>query len=97
MADLHVVGMAAMLPFGDASVDAIATEPPYNPSVLDMVADSIGEMYRVLRAGGRSALLVAAEQARKVRCTLAQLDVVMELDEPIDRKGTPVHCFCCKR
>lgn len=97
LADLHVVGTAAMLPFGDASVDAIATEPPYHPSVLDMVTDSIGEMFRVLRAGGRGALLVAADQAQQVRCTLARLDVALELDEPIDRKGTAVHCFCCKR
>ena len=97
LADFHVVGSAAMLPFVEASIDAIATEPPYHPSALDVMIASIAEMCRVLRPGGRGALLVAADQAQQVRCMLALLEVALELDERINRRGTPVHCFCWKR
>jgi SAM-dependent methyltransferase len=93
LADLHVVGDAAALPVRTASVDAVATEPPHHPGALALVAASIGEMARVLRPGGRMAVLLAAHQAEAVRRAAAALDLTPEVDAAIDRKGTEAHCL----
>jgi tRNA G10 N-methylase Trm11 len=90
---LHIVGNASALPFADESIDAVATEPPHHPSALALVTASIGEISRVLRPGGRVAVLVASHQADSVRRAAREAGLASELDSHIDRKGTDVHCL----
>jgi SAM-dependent methyltransferase len=97
LADCHIVGDASMLPLATASIDAIAGEPPYHPSALDAIIASIPELARVLRSGGRVALLLAASQAGAVREAAAHACLKSELDTAINRKGTGVSCLCWMR
>lgn len=97
LADRHVVGDATALPFAKASVDAIATEPPYHESALGAVRVVVGEIARVLRPGGRAALLAATAQAPALRAAGTRAGLIAELDTTIDRKGTEVTCLCWGR
>lgn len=97
LADCHIVGNAKMLPLADESVDAIASEPPYHPTYLEVVAKSIREMARVLRPGGCAALLVESNQVDRLSKVAQQAGLRTELDEPINRKGTSVSCLCWAR
>ncbi len=97
LADAHMVADAAALPFAPGSVDAVATEPPYYPTALAVVLTSVAEIARVLRPGGRAALLVGADQAEAVRLAGEQAGLTPELDTAIDRKGTRVACMCWTR
>jgi SAM-dependent methyltransferase len=85
----HSVLNAAALPFPDATFDAIATEPPYDPDALGTVIRALQEMARVLKPGGRLALLCAEAQAAGLRTAGEQLGLTALLDLPIDRKGLP--------
>lgn len=86
----HVVADARRLPFGDGLVDAIATEPVYDPQVGELVEEALGELYRVLRAGGRLAMLCAAWQATGLRQRAEVLGLHAQLDTPVNRKGLDV-------
>jgi hypothetical protein len=93
----HVVGDAMALPIADESIDAVATEPPHHRSALGVVEASLGEISRVLRPGGRAALLVASHQADPVRRAATQTSLQLEQDVRVDRKGTDVSCMCWLR
>jgi SAM-dependent methyltransferase len=82
-----VVADAAQLPYADRAISAIASEPPYEPSIMPVVVAALTEMRRVLIPGGRIALLVADLQAGALRAEAAQLALDPRLDVPIDRKG----------
>ena len=97
LSDLHSVGDARALPFRSGSVDAVATEPPYHKRALSLVATSVAEIARVLRPGGRAAMLAGAAQADTVRKAGELAGLAEEFDTPINRKGTDVHCFCWRR
>ncbi len=97
IADFHLVGDARALPLATGSIDAVATEPPYHPAALCTIAASVAEIARVLRTGGRAALLVALDQAEVVRDAGKRAGLATELDTAIDRKGTEVACFCWVR
>jgi tRNA G10 N-methylase Trm11 len=97
LADYHIIGTATMLPLADQSVDAIASEPPYHATALDVVVASIAEMARVIRSGKRIALLVASDQTPLIRKAAQAAELSIELDTPIERKGTSVSCLCWKR
>ena len=86
----HHVADARTLPLEPASVQAIASEPPYDPSTAEMLAPALREFDRVLRTGGRLALLCAAWQAPALREQAALLNLHPFLDAPINRKGTDV-------
>ncbi len=90
----HVVADARALPFAAGAFDAIASEPPYHPGARDAVSASIVEAARVVRKGGRIALLVAAAQAPPIRDAGPRAGLVLEIDSAIDRKGTAVSCLC---
>jgi tRNA G10 N-methylase Trm11 len=90
----HVVGDASVLPFADHSFDALATEPPYHSSALDLVRTSVREAARVIRRGARVAFLVSSKQAAPIREAAERAGLSLELEAPIDRKGTEVSCFC---
>ena len=93
----HVVGDASSMPFAAASFDAVASEPPYHASALAAVVASLAEIARVMRPGARVAMLIASEQAAAVRQAATCAGLRLELEVPIDRKGTPVSCLCWLR
>lgn len=97
MAACHVVGDARALPFAADSFDAIASEPPYHSSALETMVAAVPEMARVIRPGGRVALLAASEQADALRGAGDRAGLTVELDTAIDRKGTAVSCLCWRR
>jgi hypothetical protein len=86
----HLVADARRLPLRPGSVDAVATEPPYDPSVGPLAAEALAEAARLLRPGGAAAWLCAAWQAAGLRSAAAALGLAATLDAPVDRKGTPV-------
>lgn len=84
----HAVGDARCLPYRDASIAAIATEPPYDEDTLSMVVKSLGEMARVIQPGGRLTMLCAPAQADALR-DQTHLPLKLWLDEAVNRKGLP--------
>jgi hypothetical protein len=86
----HLVADARRLPLRPGSVDAVATEPPYDPTVGLLAAEALAEVARALRPGGATAWLCAAWQAPGLRAAAAGLGLATTLDTPVDRKGTPV-------
>ncbi len=86
------------MPFASASFDAIATEPPYdddpaNPLAFSAVAATLGGMVRVLRAGGRLAILCAGWQAALLHEAASAHHLALLLESPINRKGLDVYVF----
>ena len=97
LADEHHTCDARELPWASASVDAIATEPPYSATALPAVEGSIAEIARVLRPGGRVALLVSRLQG-DVLCRIASRSGLKQLLEtPVNRKGTDVTVLVWQR
>lgn len=94
LGDWHVVADASSMPFATASIDAVATEPPYDASALGSVVASIAEIARVIRPGGRAALLLASAQAGDVQRAAVKAGLTLELNSHVDRKGTEVSCLC---
>jgi tRNA G10 N-methylase Trm11 len=86
----HHVCDARDLPLASQSVDAIATEPPYDSVAASMLPSAICEMYRVLRAGGRLGILCAGWQVDIVRHHASNLGLKSFLDSPVNRKGLDV-------
>ncbi len=84
----HCVANARRLPFADATVDAIATEPPYDQLAEEIVKTALVEMVRVLKGGARLAVFCAAWQAEGLRDVAEALPITPYLDSPVDRKGT---------
>ena len=82
------VADARRLPFGDGTLSAIATEPPYDERAGPALADAYAEMCRVLKPGGRLALLCAEWQAAFLRASAGSLGLSPYLDSAINRKGT---------
>jgi SAM-dependent methyltransferase len=93
----HAVADARRLPFPDGTFDAIATEPPYDRGAEAIVADAMGDLDRVLRPGGRVALLIAENHHRSVSDAAGRLPWDEEVDELIDRKGVPVRAMSWRK
>jgi hypothetical protein len=91
------VAEARRLPLRPSSVDAVATEPPYDPSVGPLAAEALEEVARLLRPGGATAWLCAAWQAPGLRAAAAGLGLAVALDTPVDRKGTPVAALAWRK
>jgi len=89
----HCVADCRSLPFGDASIEGIATEPPFDPEADDAVIESIREMHRVLKPGGRLVLMCAARQAPALDGAAAAARLVSVLRSGLDRKGTDCAVF----
>ncbi len=86
----HSVADASHLPFDAASFEAIATEPPYDRQAEGILVPALREMHRVLKPGGRLAMMCAAWQAEIFREAGRSLGLASYLDSPINRKGTDV-------
>jgi adenine-specific DNA methylase len=87
----HSVSDARCLPFDNNTIDAIATEPPYDQSTEILLADSLKEMVRVLKIGARLAIFAAAWQADLLRSAGFSRKLVPFLEAQVNRKGTD--CF----
>lgn len=87
LSHLHVVADARRLPLAAGSIDAIATEPPYAPELLDSVIASLPELARVLRPGGRLCLFCSEPQADPLLGG-APPPLTLSHRFRIDRKGT---------
>jgi hypothetical protein len=93
----HLVADARRLPLHPGSADAVATEPPYDPTVGPLAAEVLAEVARLLRPGGATAWLCAAWQAAGLRAAAATLGLSATLDTPVDRKGTPVAALAWRK
>jgi hypothetical protein len=93
----HLVADARGLPLRAGSVDAVATEPPYDRSVGSLAGQALAETSRLLRPGGAAAWLCAAWQAPGLRATAAALGLRPVLDCPVDRKGVEVAAMAWRR
>ena len=82
----HVIGDAGLLPYSNGSIDAIATEPPYDDVATPAVVEALVEMARVLKPDGKIAMLCAESQAASLREQAVQLPIEVWMDEAIDRK-----------
>ena len=90
LARLHLVADARRLPLRAGSVDAVASEPPYDAGAGPVVAEAVAELARALRPGGRLALLVTPDQAVLARRAALAAGLAPGLDAPVDRKGLDV-------
>ena len=97
LADQHLVADSVNLPFDSAVIDTIATEPPYHSDALEVVKNAVSEFYRVLRPGGRLAILAAAGHAKMLKKVADSVGFGLDISTPINRKGTDVVCLCWKR
>jgi hypothetical protein len=93
----HLVADARALPLRAGSLDAVATEPPYDRAVGPLADQALAELHRLLRPGGAAAVLCAAWQAAGLRATAAGLGWRATLDCPVDRKGTEVVALAWRR
>jgi hypothetical protein len=97
IADLHCVGDARRLPLAEGSVGAVATEPPYDGEAANPLRESFPELVRVLKPGGRLAILGAGWQAEGLREAGAQTELQVILESPINRKGLDVFIFVWRK
>ncbi len=93
LADLHALADARQLPFADESFTAAATEPPYDGGDANPLPKSVGELTRLLKRGGRLAVLCAGWQAAALRERAARAGLVPLLESPVNRKGLEVFVF----
>jgi hypothetical protein len=93
----HLVADARALPLRGGSLDAVATEPPYDRSVGPLADQALAEACRLLRPGGATAWLCAAWQAPGLRATAAAVGLRPVLDCPVDRKGVQVVALAWRR
>jgi SAM-dependent methyltransferase len=93
----HLVADARALPLRDGSVDAVATEPPYDRRAGPPVDQVLAELWRLLRPGATLAMLAAAWQAPGLRAAAAALGLEGRLDCPVDRKRLGVVALAWRR
>jgi methyltransferase family protein len=93
----HLVADARALPLRAGSVDAVATEPPYDRGVGPLGGQALAEAHRLLRPGGAAAVLCAEWQADGLRAAAAGLGWTAVLDCPVDRKGLAVVALAWRR
>lgn len=93
----HYVADVNQLPFENDFFDAIVSEAPFDKNVTQNVANGLFEMQRVIKQGGYIVLMVADYQANTIRQKAIDLNLIIDIDENLDRKGTPVHIFRFKK
>jgi tRNA G10 N-methylase Trm11 len=93
----HCIADARALPLRPQSIDAVATEPPYDAGADEAVRAALRALHAVLRCGGRIAMLCAVRQAMLLRREAAALGLVPYLEAAVDRKGTEVVALAWQR
>ena len=83
----YFVADARSLPLAANSIDLIITEPPFRTSHRQAVMDSISELYRVLKPGGRMILLVSTDMCEEVYTSFEKLGVEIKILGVIPRGG----------
>jgi hypothetical protein len=86
----HSVFDAAKLPFAPNSLDGIASEPPFHEDARAVTESLMPEIWRVLKPGGRAALMVADWQIEILAASAARCGFAHLLTSAILRKGTDV-------
>ena len=84
----HSVLDAARLPFPPKFFDAIATEPPFHEDARAAIVGLMRECDRVLKPGGKVAVLVADWEAKILESAAEALGFKLLLSAEIDRKGS---------
>jgi len=93
----HYVANVNQLPFDKDFFDAVVTEAPFDKNATKDVVSGLVEMQRVLKLGGYIVLMIADYQAASVRQKANDLNLVIDIDQNLDRKGTSVHIFRLKK
>ncbi|HET6387447.1 MAG TPA: methyltransferase domain-containing protein [Armatimonadota bacterium] len=94
---VHLVADARSIPYPSGTVDAIATEPPFDETAADAVMAALSEMARLLKVSGNLAMLAAEAQAGLLRDTARSLTLEPWLDTPLNRKGMNCRVFAWRR
>lgn len=89
----HVVANVCQLPFEHDFFDTVVAEAPFDKNATKDVANGLREMKRVVKSSGFIVLMVADYQAEEIRQSASDLDLHIDIDEPLDRKGTAVRVF----
>jgi hypothetical protein len=90
-AEVHCVADAAHLPLAPESIHAVATEPPFASDADAAVLSALAEISRVLKPGGKVAMMCGRGQARPLRRRAGALKLEVFMDTEVDRKGTAVN------
>jgi len=85
--DCFCLADACSLPLPDDHVDLILTEPPFRTAFRQSVLDSVAELHRVLKPGGRLILMVSADMREAVRIAVERLGGRVDLIGVIPRNG----------
>ena len=89
----HFVADIRKLPFENDFFDAIVTEAPFDEEVTATVADGLSEMKRVIKSKGAIVMMAASYQAEQIRQAAKASALMIDIDRPLNRKGTAVHIF----
>jgi SAM-dependent methyltransferase len=92
----HCVADARHLPLADGTIDAVASEPPYLPELTAAVGESLSELARIVRPGGRICFFYSQSQSPELLAAPPpSLRVLHRF--PIDRKGTACEALVWER
>jgi hypothetical protein len=78
---------ARQLPFRDNTFDAIITEPPFDTRYRQAVLDSMMELRRVVREGGKIILLIAQDMHEQITACMAGSRFLLNGDFTLRRHG----------
>ncbi len=94
-------GDAKRLPFKDESIDAAVLDTPYGRSALiearskeDLLAESLKELFRVLKLGRR--MVIVADRPIDVQVRAAGFEIIQVHSDRVHRSLTR-HIFVCRR
>lgn len=93
----HIVADARKLPLDSSSVDAIATEPPFDVSQGEMLLDALAEMSRILRPQRLLSILAPQWQIALLAQRAYLLPFHQLLQEPVDRRGDEMEILVLER
>jgi hypothetical protein len=93
----HSTGNASHIPYKDDFFDAIATEVPFSKTAEEDIKKSIYEMERVIKENCEIVLMCAEHQSDMIRYIAKKASLFINIDEPLNRKGTSCNIFRFKK